>query len=252
MDAEYIIDQYFNHQKSAGEIAEELQTYPNKILRIIKRRGLKPRDKSESQIIALKDGRALHPTEGKERDEETKYKISESVANKHNNFSEEKKESIRKSLQKSWKKRSKADIVEMNKKALQNMSKAGREGSKIENFIFEKLEDLGYNPVRHKKGVIPNSNLEPDIILPDIKLIIEIDGPTHFKPIFGQDRLDKVIASDAEKNALFLQEGFCVLRVKYQCKTLSQYKKRKIISDIVESIEKIKLTHEITILDIEL
>jgi very-short-patch-repair endonuclease len=252
MDAEYIIDQYFNKEKSIVSIAEELNTYPNKIRRIILKSGLELRNKSDSQRIALKEGRASHPTEGKERNEETKAKISESVAVKWQGFSSKKREKMRESFKKSWKKRDKTDIVNMHKKAMDGMSKAGREGSKIENFIFEELDSRGYNPIRHKKGLIANTNLEPDIILPDIKLAIEIDGPTHFKPIFGQERLDKVIASDAEKNALFLQHGFCVFRVKYESKTLSQYKKRKVIETIVENIEKIKASHQSTILDIEL
>jgi len=252
MDAKYIIEQYFDKERSIVDIAEELHTYPNKIRRIILKSGLALRNKSDSQRIALKEGRATHPTEGKERDDETKAKISESVAVKWQGFSDKKREKMRDSFKKSWKKRDKSDIIDMHKKAMDGMSKAGREGSKIENFIFEELDSRGYNPIRHKKGLIANTNLEPDIILPDIKLVIEIDGPTHFKPIFGQERLDKVIASDAEKNALFLQHGFCVFRVKYESKTLSQYKKRNVIETIVENIEKIKLNHQSTILDIDL
>lgn len=252
MDTEYILEQYFQKNRSAPDIAQELDTYPNKIVRIIKKSGLEMRTKSESQKIALEEGRASHPTEGKNRSDETKLKISESVANKWQSFSEVKKKSIKTNLKKSWKKRDKSDILLMQKKAVQGLSKSGREGSKIEKFMVEELRRLGYNILAHKKGLIPNSNLEPDAVLPDIKLIIELDGPTHFKPIFGQERLDKVIASDAEKNALFLQHGFCILRVKYLSKTISQYKKRVMIERLVEKIESIKNNHQVKILDIEL
>lgn len=252
MDAEYIIDQYFNKQRSIPEIATELETYPNKILRIIRKSGLEIRSKSESQKMALEKGRAEHPTEGTKRDDETKLKISESVASKWKSFSKEKRKEIKKSLQKSWKKRDKDDILSMRKKAVQALSKSGRDGSKIEKFIVEELTNLGYNVLAHKKGLIPNTNLEPDLVLPDIPLIIELDGPTHFEPIFGQDRLDKTIASDAEKNALFLQNGFCVLRVKYVSKTISQYKKRKMLESLIKVIEEVKSNHQITILSIEL
>lgn len=248
----YIIDQYFNKNRSAPEIAEELGTYPNKIIRIIRKSGLKMRSKSDSQKIALEAGRTTHPTEGMERSDETKLKISESVAVKWQGFSDNKKEKIRESLQKSWKKRDPVEVKAMQKKAVQSLSKSGREGSKIEKFMVEELANRGYNILAHKKGLIPNSNLEPDAVLPDIKLVIELDGPTHSKPIFGQERLDKVIASDAEKNALFLQHGFCVLRIKYLSKTLSQYKKRTMIESLVEKIEEIKKNHKVTILSIEL
>ena len=53
MDREYIVDQYFNHYKSISSLADELNTYPNKIRRIILRAGKKLRSKSESQKITL-------------------------------------------------------------------------------------------------------------------------------------------------------------------------------------------------------
>ena len=54
----------------------------------------------------------------------------------------------------------------------------------------------------HKKGIVPNSNLEVDIYLPEMGAAIEIDGPSHFLPIWGEEALSKTIKSDNEKNGL--------------------------------------------------
>ena len=51
---------------------------------------------------------------------------------------------------------------------------------------------------------------------------IEIDGPSHFLPIWGQAALNKTIKSDNEKNGLLRYHGIMVLRVAQKRKTLSQ------------------------------
>lgn len=250
MDVKYLIQEY-NNGKSLPQLAEEFDTYPNKIRRELIKAGVKMRSKSESQKIALDSGRTEHPTRGKERSNDTKLKLSESAANTWKNFSDKELTSIKKKLSIAWSKKTKEEISDMQKKAATAISKAGREGSKMEKFLLEKLPDRGYNILAHKKGLIANSNLEPDFVLPDIKVIIEIDGPTHFYPIFGEETLQKTIAADAEKNALFLQYGFCILRIKHICKTLTEYKKRNVLEEIVKNLELIKNNHKATIIEIE-
>ena len=71
----YVIQQYADGC-STIVLAKELDTYPKKIERILKRNGQSLRSKSESQALAIKEGRAKHPTEGSQRTEEQKIKIS--------------------------------------------------------------------------------------------------------------------------------------------------------------------------------
>lgn len=40
---------------------------------------------------------------------------------------------------------------------------------------------------------------ELDIYIPSLKLAFEIQGIFHYKPIFGQDKLDQILKNDAEK-----------------------------------------------------
>ena len=74
----------------------------------------------------------------------------------------------------------------------------------------------------HRKGIIPNSNLEIDIYLPELSVAIEIDGPSHFLPIWGDEALRKTIKSDNEKNGLLRYHGIMILRIAQKRKTLSQ------------------------------
>ena len=72
--------QYVTKERSIGDIAKQLGTYPNAVRRALIKDGVKLRDKSQAQASALKSGRARHPTAGSERPPETKIRISEGVA----------------------------------------------------------------------------------------------------------------------------------------------------------------------------
>ena len=71
-----IIEMYNDNNLSTYEIAKQLDTYPNKIRRTLKKHGFELKDRSAAQKAALESGRSKHPTEGKERTIEEKVKIS--------------------------------------------------------------------------------------------------------------------------------------------------------------------------------
>ena len=73
---DFVVDQYTKELKSTYEIAQELNTYPNKIRRILIKRGVELRDKGKAQSVAIQSGRHSHPTKGKKRSEADKIKIS--------------------------------------------------------------------------------------------------------------------------------------------------------------------------------
>ena len=81
-DKKWCNKQYWTLERSIGDIAKELDTYPNKVRRALKSHGIKIRDKGAAQSAALKSGRSSHPTKNKGHSEAAKIKISESVARK--------------------------------------------------------------------------------------------------------------------------------------------------------------------------
>ena len=76
MNINQIITMYTKQHKSTYEIAEELNTYPNRIRRILIKSGINLKTKSEAQKNAIESGTAVHPTSGKIRTKEEKLKIS--------------------------------------------------------------------------------------------------------------------------------------------------------------------------------
>ena len=233
-DKKWCHKQYWVQERSVGDIAKELDTYPNKVRRALKSHGIKLRDKGSAQAVALKKGRSSHPTKDKGHSEGSKLKISESVYKNWESLSEEELESRRKTSREQWQKMSEQDRQKMRNAAVPGIKRAASEGSKLEKYIRDQLTKEGYVIEYHKRGIVPNSNLEVDIYLPELSTAIEIDGPSHFLPIWGEDALRKTIKADNEKNGLLRFHGVMVVRVSYKKKSVSQ----KIMRDVWQAIKK--------------
>ena len=132
---------------------------------------------------------------------------------------------------KRWKKMSNKQKENMRAKGIEAIQKSAKEGSKLERFILKRLSDLGYKIKFHEQNIIPSENLEIDLYIQDLKTIIEVDGPSHFLPIWGEERLQKQINADLRKSGSLLSRGFVVIRIK----TLGfESIKRK--EDIIEAV----------------
>ena len=238
---EYLIEQYVHSKRSFADIASEFGTYPNKIRREAIRFGIKPRDKSKAQKSALESGRHKHPTKGTHRSKETKIKISNRVSESWKNISEKEYNRRIEQAQKRWEKMPKSDKDALMKAAGDAVRKAGKEGSKMEKFLLEALRESGYVVQFHRKGLVPNEKLEVDLFLPELKTAIEIDGPSHFFPIWGEDSLARNLRADAQKTGLLITRGFAILRVKHLTKHVSTKHMRDLSCRIIEELVQIKL-----------
>ena len=235
-----ILRLYNKENKSTYEIAQELNTYPNRIRRSLIELGVTLRDKSKAQKNALKSGRHTHPTKGKKHSQETKNKISESIYHYWEGLSDEDYEKRVESARDQWNNMTAEEKDRFHKAANEGMRKASKEGSKIERFVMESLRADGYQVVFHKKGLIMDNNLELDLFIPELKTAIEIDGPTHFFPIWGEASLKRHQSADAHKAGLLLRGGYILIRVKNIAKSLTNKHKRDLYKVLLEALEEIK------------
>ena len=237
---EYIIEQYVNEKKSTYEIAQDLKTYPNKIRRALNTLGVDLRDKSYAQTVAIESGRHEHPTRGKKRTEAEKVAISNGMATYWENMEEDERKRRSDLSKKQWAEMSEEDKANLRKLAAEAVRKASKEGSKIEKFIYEGLTKVGYDVIFHKRGLVANENLEVDLFIPAINTAIEIDGPAHFLPIWGEESLNRHIRADAQKAGLLMNRGFVILRVKNIIRNLSQKNMRETLAAILVELKKIE------------
>ena len=102
------------------------------------------------------------------------------------------------------------------------------------------MTKAGYEAIFHKRGLVPNDKLEVDIFLPTLKLAIEIDGPAHFLPIWGEESLQKHIRADAEKAGLLIARGYAILRVKNIIRNLSAKNMRDALEGVITAVKKVE------------
>lgn len=237
LDEKYIIAQYKDN-KSTYVIAQELNTYPKKIERILKKNGLDLRSRGEAQSLAIQSGRAKHPTMGKKRSDQDKINISSGMEKRWKKISKNEREVFAANAKKRWDKIPLIKKQEMQEMAGRALRQASIDGSKAEKSIQRNLQKDGYLVVLHKRDLIPG-NFEIDLFLPEIKTIIEVDGPQHFLPMWGEEKLQQIVKSDEIKNGLLISHGYCVIRIKYMCKRMTVAVGQKLYKMIKPVLNKI-------------
>lgn len=234
---EYIQHQYVNNDRSTYDLADELSTYPNRIKRDLIKMGVRIKTRSEAQKESLASGRRIHPTKGKVRDEETKLKISASLATVYENMSKEdmaKKVAIAKDR---WEKRPLEQKLVMQQKAGAGLRAAAEHGSKLEQEVAAYLAGKGIRVEQHRENLIPDDKLHVDLYLPEYNTAIEIDGPTHFLPIWGEEKLKKTMQADAKKTGLLISKNIKIIRVKLLKKNISNNRTLEVCEEIVRLID---------------
>lgn len=214
---------YHDEQLSWAEVAKRLNITVDKARKQGKKLGIKSRDKSSAQKVALQTGRSEHRTEGRKRSEQEKMKISEGVGRVWDGLTEEELEERRQWAKEAWDNKSELEKWDMQHKSSLALNRASRLGSKLELFLFQELTKLGHKIELHKTHLLRNINLSIDLLIPKISVAIEVDGPNHFEPIRGEEELRKTIATDRQKTGLILSEGLCLIRIKQQHKLSKRY-----------------------------
>jgi len=238
-DEQKIIDLYVNEEWSTYKLAEKFNTYPNKIRRILNKGEVSIRNKSAAQKNAIQKGRSTHPTEGKKRSLATKLKISETQGEVWDNLNKKQRAYRSEIGKKSWEKKSEEEKAAIIKRAQDSVREASKKGSKLERFLLEELTSMNFGVEFHKEHWLRNQRLQVDLFIPSHLTAIEIDGPSHFKPVWGHENLEKNKRSDREKTALILSEGLALIRIKQE-KRLSQRYMRHILSRLLKQLAEIK------------
>ena len=231
--------QLYEEGRSTYQIAEHFDTYPNKIRRILTKNGVELKSRSQAQKNALKSGRATHPTSGKKRTKEERLKISSSVQEYWSTMDEDEYNERCLEAKRRWHDMPETERSRICSLAIEAVQRAGKEGSKLEKFVSRALSDKGYSVEFHKKNLIPTQKLEIDLYIPSHKTIIEIDGPSHFFPIWGEEKLQKQIIADSQKSGLILSKGYIIIRVKNLSDFVSLNKKEALINNLLQRLQKI-------------
>jgi len=237
---DFITNLYLKEKKSFADIAKFCGTYANRIRRDALSFKIPIRDKALAQKNALATGKHKHPTKGKSRSDAEKASIGLGVLKSWDNLSEEELKNRKNNSKKLWEKLdddSKKEIIRLANQAVRTSSKLG---SKLERFLLDRLLQDGFKVDFHKEQTLSNTKLQIDLFLPTMNVAIEVDGPSHFLPVWGEDALAKNISYDHKKEGLILGKGLVLIRIK-QIKDFSKtrseliYKDLKIILDQIQN-----------------
>lgn len=235
-----IQDLYIEQKLSFADIAEQYNTYANKVRRDAKAFGLTIRNKSEAQKNALVTGKHSHPTKGKKRSEETKYKIGNKVMRFWEQLDDSKLDERKQKFKQNWLKLSDDEKQNMQKLATDAVRQSSKLGSKLEKFLLKKLMEKGYKVDFHKEHSLATTKLQIDLFLPTISTAIEIDGPSHFLPVWGDEALERNIAYDQKKQGLIAGKGWVLIRIK-QTKDFCNTRANRIFQELDLLIQDISL-----------
>ena len=87
---------HYTKEKSMSEIARDLGTYPNNLIRLAKKLNFKTRSRSDIQSVVTK---SVHPTRGKKRTDEERAKIGDGVHRTYVQLSDKEKQELSKRAQ---------------------------------------------------------------------------------------------------------------------------------------------------------
>jgi len=229
-----IKQQYEVDRKSFQEIAKDIGTYANKIRRDAIKFKINIRNKSEAQSNALAEGKSEHPTKGKTRSLETKQKIGLSVLQSWETMDSDVLEKRKEKARINWENKSDDEKENILKLANDAVRQASKTGSKLEKFLLTRLLESGWNVEFHKEQSILNTQLQIDLFIPKINVAIEVDGPSHFEDVWGNEALQRNKKYDNKKTGLILGKGLYLIRIK-QNKDFSKAR-ASIIADQLEGL----------------
>lgn len=234
-----LVREYEDNKKSFKDIAEESGTYANKVRRDAIRLKIKIRDKSEAQKNVLASGKAEHPTKGKTRSDDEKSKIGKGVMESWENLSQKELKQRQNKARENWEKLSddmKQNILQQANNAVREASK---KGSKLETFLLNALLADGFRVDFHKEHSLLTTKLQIDLFLPTLNVAIEVDGLSHFEPVWGEDALKRNKGYDNKKTGLILGKGLVLIRV-IQKKDFSKSRARVIYDELKIILDNIK------------
>lgn len=236
---QFIYKSYEIDNHSFQDIADSCGTYANKIRRDAIKFNIKIRDKSLAQKNALNTGKHKHPTKGTIRDDATKIKIGKSVVDSWENLSDKELQKRKNKAKKNWENLSEDEKQFILQKANDAVRKSSKEGSKLEKFILNNLLQDGYRVIFHQEQTLSNTKLQIDLLIPSINTAIEIDGPSHFLPVWGDEALKRNVKYDQKKEGLILGKGLYLIRIQ-QTRDFSKTRATLVYNKLKDKLEQIK------------
>lgn len=240
---------YLDKGLSMRKVAEAVGAPLATLSRFMKKHGIIARDKGQAQKNYLRGHD--HQMKGRKHTVETKKQISASLGDFWEGLTDEEREEVKRKIGSAWKRKWELMSEQERKLMMEGLSSKAKEsqgqGSRLERFIAEELRKRGYFVEERSTNYTAGKDFEVDLALPTERIAIEVDGPTHFLPIYGEEHLERQQERDARKDDMINSIGYSVLRVRDNNGSLSILR----INRIEQAIQEIVLSKEVSVWYIE-
>ena len=227
---------YLEQGLSMRVVAKKVGVPLATLSRFMKRTGISARSKGEAQKNYLKEHD--HQMKGRKHSDETKKKISHSLGDFWDSLDDEQREEVKRKIGSAWQRKWAGMSDQERKLMMEGLATKAKEaqgnGSRLERFIAEELRKRGYTVEERSTNYTSGKDFEVDLALPKERIAIEVDGPTHFLPIYGDDHLAQQQERDSRKDDQVNAVGYNMLRVRDNNGPLSQLRIDKIEQAIKE------------------
>lgn len=238
----WLEEHYLRQGESTHAIAAALKTYPGAIRNALLKHGIPMRTKADAQAMAIETGRTTHPTRGRKRTAQEKRAIGAGSKKAWEGRTD--REEVSRQARQRWESLPEQDRARITKLGLDAVREASRRGSRLQNFITDGLRRAGYRVLTNRRVVDVAERMHIDILLPAAPLpdgtacrvAVEVDGPSHFLPVWGQERLQATAGADARKHGLLRASGFALLRVCCPLRSVSQLAMDGCLNDVLTTL----------------
>ena len=237
--AEYLRTAYLLEEKSTCEIANELGESTGHVRNALIKHGIPIRSRSVAQKLAFYQGKSVHPTRGRHRPREERDRIAKKLADNWANATPEEKQARSEVTKKQWEERSEFDRRQIQRECAKGIRKAALYGSKLERYLLGRLKADGFPAQFHRSVVVGAESMHVDIYLPDRKLAIEVDGPSHFLPIYGEAKLAKSMAADQKKDGLLISTGHRIIRIRQEHSNLTDFARGELYAQLLPLVRSV-------------
>lgn len=233
-----LFKKYVEEEKSTYEIAKDIGTYAGAIRRLLHKYEIPVRDLSSAQKMALEKGRSSHPTEGKKHSEEAKKSISEKNYSNYYELTKEEKQRRSNISKKRWEERPEEEKEIFRNKGIEAVRETATHGSKLEKFICAGLIRCKYPVDFHKQFDQQHIDIFISKKIGSFSgVAIEVNGPSHYKEIWGSQAFERQASSDAKKFGFFAGKNFLAIVVKNISGKCSQAKMNIALKEIIDILE---------------
>jgi hypothetical protein len=250
---EFLEQHYVEERKGITTIAREIGCFPEQVRRALRKFGIPMRSKSQSLKHYYENG-GEPALKGQTLPQEYKDSISKSMHSYWQSLPDNERErrinEFVKQSQKAWE-NTPQDEREMH---LYVMNRArmetSRHGSRIQNDVRDLMSN-DYRVMTEVGNLRGGLKLRIDIFLPKYGIAIEIDGPSHYEPLFGEDALKKSKLRDKRKNDILTNSDIKVIRVRLPHKTYRRFLALEIYNELKKLIKNRKKLKDITYLKVD-